>query len=207
MRPATQEGKPLPRIAIILAAVAMAVSGARAATAPGAAASASEFAKLGLGIENVELVDDTGERVRWGNLKGRPRALFFGFTRCPVICPVTVWAIDAALEQIGATAGQVQMNFVSLDPERDTPEAMHNYFLSFKARMRALTGSIQAIGRVAKAFDVAHDKVALQGGDYTIDHTAAVFLIDESGKVVDVLGYGTPQDVMVARLKNLLRIP
>lgn len=196
----------MPRIATIFAVIAMAVSGAGAAAAAGVAPDASELS-LGQGIDNVELIDDTGARVRWANLKGRPRALFFGFTRCPVVCPVTVWALDAALEQIGAPAAEVQMNFVSLDPERDTPAAMHEYFASFKARMRALTGSRQAIGRVAQAFEVVHDKVALKGGDYTIDHTATVFLIDKSGKVVDTVGYGTPQDVMVARLKKLLHLP
>jgi len=176
------------------------------AAAQATPAPAADLATLGQGIDAVELTDDTGKRVRWADLQGRPRAVFFGFTRCPVICPVTVWEIDAALEKVGPGAEKVQMNFVSLDPARDTPEMMSNYFTSFKARMRALTGSGANIERVAKSFDVVHKKVALSNGDYTLDHTAAVFLLDEKGNVVDVMGYGTPQDVMVKRFKQLLGV-
>jgi protein SCO1 len=176
------------------------------AAAQAAPAPEADLATLGHGIDDVELVDDAGKRVRWTALKGRPRAVFFGFTRCPVICPVTVWEIDAALEKIGKDAEGVQMNFVSLDPARDTPAAMNSYFSSFKSRMRALTGSRANVARVATAFDVIHKKVALSNGDYTLDHTAAVFLLDEKGNVVDVMGYGTPQDAMVKRFKQLLGV-
>jgi protein SCO1/2 len=193
---------------LVVAAAVLAAADAPTihAAAQATPAPAADLATLGQGIDAVELIDDTGKRVRWADLKGRPRAVFFGFTRCPVICPVTVWEIDAALEKVGAGAERVQMNFVSLDPARDTPEMMGNYFTSFKARMRALTGSGANIARIAKAFDVVHKKVALSNGDYTLDHTAAVFLLDEKGNVVDVMGYGTPQDVMVTRFKQLLGV-
>jgi len=193
---------------LILAAAVLAAADAPTthAAAQATPAPAADLATLGQGIETVELVDDAGERVRWADLKGRPRAVFFGFTRCPVICPVTVWEIDAALEKVGPGAEKVQMNFVTLDPARDTPETMGNYFTSFKARMRAMTGSAANVARVAKSFDVVHKKVALSNGDYTLDHTAAVFLLDEKGNVVDVMGYGTPQDVMVKRFKQLLGV-
>lgn len=189
--------------AAVLAAADAPTTHAAAQAAP---APAADLASLGQGIDGVELVDDSGKRVRWADLKGRPRAVFFGFTRCPVICPVTVWEIDAALEKVGPGAENVQMNFISLDPARDTPETMGNYFTSFKARMRAMTGSAANVARVAKSFDVVHKQVALSNGDYTLDHTAAVFLLDEKGKVVDVMGYGTPQDVMVERFKQLLGV-
>ncbi len=189
--------------AAVLAAADAPTTHAAAQAAP---APASDLATLGQGIDAVELVDDTGKRMRWADLKGRPRAIFFGFTRCPVICPVTVWELDAALEKVGPGAEKVQMNFVTLDPARDTPETMGNYFTSFKARMRAMTGSAANVARVAKSFDVVQKKVALSNGDYTLDHTAAVFLLDEKGNVVDVMGYGTPQDVMVERFKQLLGV-
>lgn len=192
----------------IVIAAGVVVAATDAPVAPGVGqkmpAPAAEVSALGRGIDDVELVDDSGKRVAWGALKGRPRAVFFGFTRCPVICPVTVWEIDAALEKAGPGAERVQMNFVSLDPARDTPEAMHNYFSSFKVRMRALTGDERSVARLAAAFDVVHRKVPLKGGDYTLDHTAAVFLLNDKGEVVDILGYGTPQDVMIARFKQLL---
>lgn len=165
---------------------------------------ASTFAKLGRGVGEVSLTDQSGTAVAWRDLNGRPRAVFFGFTKCPVICPVTVWELDAALAKIGKAADAVQVVFVTLDPERDTPAAMKSYFSSFGTRVRAFTGASADIDRVAKAFEVVRERVALQDGDYTLDHTAAVFLLDAEGAVVDTLAYGTPQDVIVKRLKELI---
>jgi protein SCO1/2 len=165
---------------------------------------AGELAKLGRGIADVTLTDESGRSVRWQELGGKPRALFFGFTHCPVICPVTVWELDAAFKKIGKTADGVQVMFVSLDPERDTPSVLKSYFSSFGGRVRALTGAMADVDRIAKAFEVVRERVALQDGDYTLDHTAAVFLLDRDGIVVDTLAYGTPQDVIVKRLENLI---
>jgi protein SCO1 len=168
---------------------------------------ANDLAKLGRGIADVALTDEAGRTVRWDALHGRPQALFFGFTHCPVICPVTVWELDAALKKIGKRADGVQLMFVTLDPERDTPAVMKSYFSSFGPRVRALTGDGAEIERVSKAFAVVRERVALQGDDYTLDHTAAVFLLDAKGTVVDTLAYGTPQDVIVKRLENLIARP
>lgn len=164
----------------------------------------TDLAKLGRGIADIGLTDQSGLVVKWSALNGRPRAVFFGFTRCPVICPVTVWELDAALTKVGQAGDAVQVVFVTLDPERDTPEAMKSYFSSFGGRVRGLTGPMGDIERVAGAFEVVRERVALQGGDYTVDHTAAVFLLDANGVVVDTIAYGTPQDVIVKRLKELI---
>ncbi|NOT41709.1 MAG: SCO family protein [Alphaproteobacteria bacterium] len=163
-----------------------------------------DLTKLGRGIVDVTLADEAGQAIQWNALHGRPRALFFGFTHCPVICPVTVWELDTALKKIGKRADSVQLLFVTLDPERDTPAVMRSYFSSFGPRVRALTGTMAEIERVSKAFAVVRERVVLQGDDYTLDHTAAVFLLDSNGAVVDTLAYGTPQDVIVKRLENLL---
>jgi protein SCO1 len=180
------------------------------ATLPASAESVSRpvvapvFAKLGRGIDDVNLTDQAGRAVAWRELTGRPRAVFFGFTKCPVICPVTVWELDAALAKIGKAGDAVQVVFVTLDPARDTAEAMKSYFSSFGTRVRALTGPQGDIDKVAKAFEIVRERVALADGDYTLDHTAAVFLLDAKGVVVDTLAYGTPQDVIVKRLKDLI---
>ena len=171
--------------------------------AQGASVEAS-LARLGRGIDSVALTDHAGKNVRWSDLNGQPRAVFFGFTRCPVICPVTVWELDTALEKIGPAGKSMQIDFVSLDPKRDTPEILRSYFSSFKGRVRALTGTDRSLNRIAEAFEVEHRKVALQGNDYTLDHTAAVFLLDARGNVLDTIAYGTPQDVIVERLNRLL---
>jgi protein SCO1/2 len=165
---------------------------------------AAEFVKLGKGVDDVTLTDQSGQPVHWRDLNGHPRALFFGFTHCPVICPVTVWELDAAIAKLGPVAKDLQIVFVSLDPDRDTPKVLKDYFSSFATRVRGMTGKQADIDRVAKAFEVQHERVALDGKDYTLDHTAAVFLIDEHGTVVDTLAYGTPQDVTEKRLRQLL---
>jgi protein SCO1 len=163
----------------------------------------AELQALGRNVDGVVLADETGGKVKWGALKGRPRAVFFGFTRCPVICPVTLWEVEAALAKIGTEGDRIDVNFVSLDPKRDTPDVLKNYLSSFKGRVRGFTGSDKEVARLAKGYDVAHRKVPTSADDYTMDHTAAVFLIDANGKVVDTVAYGTPQDVLVTRLKTL----
>ena len=164
---------------------------------------AGDFQSLGKNVDNVLLADDAGGKVRWGTLKGQPRAVFFGFTRCPVICPVTLWEVEAALNKMGPEGERIQVAFVSLDPARDTPAVLKTYLSAFNGRVRGFTGSDKEVGRLAKGFDIAHRKVATGADDYTMDHTAAVFLVDEKGKVVDSVGYGTPQDVLVTRLKAI----
>ena len=166
---------------------------------------ASVTAALGRAVDDVKLIDDSGKPIAWKDLNGRPRAVFFGFTHCPVICPVTVYEIDAALEKIGKPADRVQVVFVTLDPERDTPKAMKEYFSGFNGRVRALTGAEPAIARLAKAFEVEHQRVPLKGNDYTLDHTAAVFLLNAKGEVVDTVAYGAGPDIMTERLKRLLK--
>ena len=194
---------------VVLASLTAALGGGVAAAPADNKSVASEVVdaaplKLGRGIADVVLTDETGREIAWRELDGRPRAVFFGFTRCPVICPVTVWELDAALKKIGKRADGLKLVFVSLDPVRDTPAVLKSYFSSFGGRVRGLTGSVASIERVAKAFEVVRERVALSGDDYTLDHTAAVFLTNSRGDVVDTLAYGTPQDVIVKRLENLL---
>lgn len=175
--------------------------------ADAAATKAEGVSTLGKGVDEVVLTTDAGVQVRWRELNGKPRAVFFGFTHCPVICPVTVYEIDAALAKIGKPADNVQVIFVSLDPARDTPAVLKNYFSGFNGRVRALTGTAQSTARVAKAFEVDYDRVPLTGKDYTLDHTAAVFLVDEAGAVTDTVAYGAGPDVMADRLRRLLKLP
>ncbi|MCE9523526.1 MAG: SCO family protein [Alphaproteobacteria bacterium] len=182
---------------------------AKPKNAPTAASAPSielEFAKLGLAADNIALVDDNGAKIQWGELKGQPRAVFFGFTHCPVICPVTVWELDAALSEVGQGSDRIKVNFVSLDPARDTPAVLHEYFSGFKSRVVGLSGTAADIKRLAKSFDVTFEKVVLSKDDYTLDHTAAVFLIDSKGRVVDTLAFGTPRAEIVARLRKLISI-
>lgn len=189
-------------LCLVLAVVAFAPVAARAEKATSTVA--ADFAKLGRGVDDVKLVDETGAGVLWGALSGKPRAIFFGFTQCPVICPVTVWELDAALSRIGPKAAKVQVVFVTLDPERDTAPVLKNYFSGFRTHVRAITGPAKDIKRVADAFEVTSERVPLKDADYTLDHTAAVFLMNERGAVVDTIAFGTPQDVIEKRLRALI---
>jgi protein SCO1/2 len=167
----------------------------------------SELTKLGRGIDDVSLFGASGRKVLWREFNGQPRAVFFGFTNCPVVCPVTVWEVDSAMIQIGTKAQSLKIIFVTLDPARDTPAVLKSYFSGFKDRVIPLTGKDADIQRLAKAFEVTSVRVDTGKGSYSLDHTAAVFLLDRKGQVVDTLAFGTPRGVMVARLKKLLEGP
>lgn len=159
---------------------------------------------LGRGVEQVKLKDVEGKTVRLKDFGGKPYVLFFGFTRCPVVCPVTVWELDAALEAIGKDAKDIAIVFITLDPGRDTPAVMKNYFSGFKGRVTALTAPLPVITRMTKAYDVRFERVDTGKGDYSIDHTAHAFLVNARGGVVDTVAFGASRELSVARLKSLI---
>lgn len=195
----------LAAMAVIMGGSAAAIYFAKSQPSQAAAPSANAtFANLGNGLENATLIDENGAQVTWASLGGQPRAVFFGFTHCPVVCPVTVWELNSALDKIGARADALKIQFVTVDPERDRPETLKAYFSGFSGRVHGFTGSAQEIERVAKAFEVIYTKSPTEGGDYTMNHTALVFLINSENQVVDVVGYGTPADAMTDRLERLL---
>lgn len=184
----------------------MSASVAMASPPKAANATRSDLSELGRGTAAIELLSEEGKPVRLEQLNGKPKVLFFGFTHCPVVCPVTVWEIDAALAEIGAPAKDTQIVFVSLDPARDTPAVMKKYFSGFKGRVVPLTGPEASVHRIARSFDVRWQKVNTGKGDYTLDHTALAFLINAEGKVVDTIAFGASRELSVARLRKLLGV-
>lgn len=190
----------------LIIAGAVAIGGLAAATflSRQSADAGGEFAALGRGLDNVSLTNASGAEVRWGELKGAPRAVFFGFTHCPVTCPVTVWELNDAIARIGPAADGIAIEFITIDPARDTPERLQTYLSSFGARVTGYTGEEAEIARLAAGFDVAFERVDLENGAYTMDHTATVFLVDASGRVVDVIAHGSPPEIIAARLRALI---
>lgn len=164
----------------------------------------SQFSEFARGVDDVALTDSDGAALRWADLNGKPRLVFFGFTRCPEICPTTVAELSAAIDELGADAGDVEVDFVSVDPARDTPEHLVAYFSGFGPRFRAFTGDRAEIGRLVHAFHASYEYVPTSGGDYTVNHTAITYLVDRDGKVVDIIGYGNPHDRTVAQLRAFL---
>jgi protein SCO1/2 len=152
-----------------------------------------------------QLVDANNRPVTDKALLGKPSAMFFGFTYCPEICPTTLAEMSAALKILGPDAEKLNVVFVSVDPERDTPEQMRRYLASFDPHIQGFTGSVGAVDATAKAYRVYHRKVPIDGGGYTVDHSSAVYLFDRKGRFVEPIGYGSPQDRVVAQLRSLLR--
>ena len=183
---------------------AFAAAGIAIYRATSASDTSGQSAILGAGLDDVLLLGPGGQEVRWGALKGHPRVVFFGFTHCPVICPVTVWELSDAMDRIGAPAQNLKIEFVTIDPARDTPERLRNYFSGFGERVRGYSGTPESIARLAGGFEVVYRRNEQEGEGYTMDHTATVFLIDSGGRVADVLAYGSPPEVIEARLRGLV---
>jgi protein SCO1 len=152
------------------------------------------------------LVGGDGKPVTDRDFRGRYMLIFFGFTHCPDICPAELQVITQALEQLGDKAKNVVPIFITLDPERDTPEAMANYVKSFGPNFVGLTGSPEAIAAAAKAYRVAYSKVENKesAGDYSVDHSALVYLMDPEGRYVTHFSYGLSADQMAEKLGKSL---
>lgn len=150
-------------------------------------------------IGQFSLVDQSGAAFTQARLRGAPALLYFGFTHCPDVCPTTL-ATLARVSRSQVVPG-LRMIFVTVDPARDTPAVLARYVHAFDPRFMALTGTAPAIDSFAARFGVAFQRIALPGGDYTIDHTAALFLLDARARVVAI--FTAPFDA--ARLEQDLR--
>ena len=130
------------------------------------------------------LVDQNGKAVSDTDMKGRPFLVFFGFTHCPDVCPTTLFEISEVLRKLGPDADRAGALFITVDPERDTPASMKDYLSNFDPHLRGLTGDAAAVNAAIKAYRVYAKKVPVDGGDYTMDHTAIVYLMDKDGHFV-----------------------
>lgn len=131
-----------------------------------------------------QLTDQSGQTVTDKNLQGKPTLIFFGFTHCPDIWPTSLFEISEVLKAMGKDADRVNAYFVSVDPERDTAAAMKDYLSSFDPHLKGLTGDPTAIAKVLSSYRVYAKKVPLKDGDYTMDHTALIYLMDRDGHFV-----------------------
>jgi protein SCO1/2 len=128
------------------------------------------------------LVDADGRTRTLEDYRGRVVLLFFGFVRCPDVCPAELFKLALVMKQLGPAAAQVQVLFVTLDPARDTRAVLKRYVTAFDRRFDGLTGSAAAIDRAAANFYVVYARVPT-GTDYTIDHSASTFVIDRAGRL------------------------
>jgi protein SCO1/2 len=130
--------------------------------------------------------------------------VFFGFTHCPDVCPTTLFDVSEVMRSLGPDADRAGALFITVDPERDTPASMKDYLTSFDPHLRGLTGDADALATVAKEYRVYYKKVPLDGGDYTMDHTAIVYLMDKDGHFVSPFSLKRKPDVAAAELRKYL---
>ena len=198
----------------VFAALLAAAAGLLAATAPAAEERRANAARLmdELMSGKVQvggaftLTDPQGRKIRLSQFRGRMVLLYFGFARCPDICPTDLFAIGATLKSLGADGKRIQPLFVTLDPARDRPQVLREYVASFHPRFIALSGSEAEVRAVAERYKVFYEKVPVPGSDtYTIDHAAFTFLLDRDGKYLGLFPPGTPPERMSAILREHLR--
>lgn len=152
------------------------------------------------------MVNGHGRTVTERDFKDRPLVVFFGFTHCPDVCPTTLIEVADLMAQLGTDADRMTVLFVTVDPERDTPEVMREYAEAFDKRIVALTGSLEQVTAMAKAWGVYFKKVPTSGGDYTVDHTASVFLMDRKGGLRGTLDlHDRTAGVNLAKLRRFVR--
>jgi len=131
--------------------------------------------------------------------------VFFGFTHCPEVCPTTLYELAGYQKQLAEKGGDLQVVFVTVDPERDTPEVMKNYVEAVSPDITALSGSPDKIAAMLKGWGVYSAKIG-EGDDYNMDHTATTFLIDETGELAGTLAYGENPDTALAKLERLVGV-
>ena len=131
-----------------------------------------------------KLIDQNGNTITDADIKGRPFLVFFGYTHCPDVCPTTLFDVSEVLRALGKDADRAGALFITVDPERDTPAVIKDYLSSFDPHLRGATGDRAAIDVAEKAYRVYAKKVPGEKGDYAMDHTALVYLMDKQGRFV-----------------------
>ena len=150
------------------------------------------------------LIDENGAPVTEAVFKNKVALVFFGYTHCPDVCPTTLARLTRLRTKLGRGDDSFAIVLVTVDPERDTPQALARYAGLFGTPVIALTGSSAAIDGVKKQYGVYSAKVPQESGDYNVDHTASVFLIDRTGKFAATISPGEADPVARAKLERLM---
>lgn len=158
-----------------------------------------------LGSMDFELTDQDGRTVGPQDLVGRPSAVFFGFTHCPDVCPTTLADIGRWLDEIGERADELDVVFITVDPERDTVEAMAEYLSYFDPRIRGWTGTPGQIAAAAEGFRVKYEKLPGEGEAYAMNHTSSLFLYRADGTFKSTVDYHESRDLGVPKIDGVLQ--
>ena len=190
------------RRAFVLAAAALAITACDRLSTPTFNAVDITGAEIG---GDFALTDHNSRKVSLADFRGKAVVLFFGFTQCPDVCPTTLSDMAKVMKLLGPDAARVQVLFVTVDPERDTPELLKAYVPQFNPAFLGLYGDAEATAKVAKDFRIYVQKRPTGApGQYTIDHSAQTLVFDVNGKVRLFLNYGMEPDKIASDLKKLL---
>jgi protein SCO1/2 len=158
----------------------------------------------GIGGGSYALVDQRGNPVDQSMLVGQPSLLFFGYTHCPDVCPTTMGEMAGWFADLGDEAANLKAFFVTVDPERDTPEILDGYVSWVSNRVTGVTGKPEEIAKMVKAWKVLGEKVPGAGSDYTMNHTASVFLVNAQGGFEGTIAYQEDATTALAKIRKLL---
>lgn len=152
-----------------------------------------------------DLVRADGSPISDKDIAGMPHAMFFGFTNCPEVCPTTLFEAAGWLAKLGSDAERFKFYFVTVDPERDTPQVLKEYVASFDPRIVAITGDPVKVAKVLAEYRVYSKRVELESGDYTMDHTATVYLIRGDGSFAGTIAFGENPDTALEKIRMLIK--
>ena len=164
----------------------------------------TELRPVSLSEMEFRLSDHVGDEVGPETLIGRPAMVFFGFTYCPDVCPTTPSDISGWLDDLGEEAEGMNVVFITVDPERDTVEAMAEYVGYFHPSIRGWTGPEEEIARAVQGFRARYERVPTDGGDYTMNNTASVLLFDAAGQFTTMIDYHEPREFAVPKIRRAL---
>lgn len=154
---------------------------------------------------DFRLTDHNGTVRTLADFKGKAVAVFFGYTHCPDVCPTTLADFSAALKQLGPQAGQVQVIFVTLDPQRDTPDLLKQFVPAFNPGFLGMFTDADSLKRLAHEYKVVYQKTSAKGADdYLIDHSAGTYIYDPQGRLRLLMPYGSSPETIAHDLKILL---
>ncbi|WP_375306735.1 SCO family protein [Bradyrhizobium sp. A11] len=151
-----------------------------------------------------QLTDQNGKAVTDKSLKGKPTLIFFGYTHCPDVCPTSLFDISEVLRVMGKDADKLNAVFISVDPERDTQATMKDYLSSFDPHLQGLSGDPAETAKVITSYRVYAKKIPTKDGDYTMDHTALIYLMDRDGRFVSPFNLKRTPEEAAAELKKYL---
>lgn len=144
-----------------------------------------------------------GRTVTDADFKGHPFLVFFGYTHCPDVCPTTLFSLSQVLKALGPDT-KLKVLFITVDPARDTPKDMKEYLANFDPRIIGLSGTEAQTSEVERAYRVYAKKVAGEGGDYSMDHTSIIYLMDKEGRFVSAFNLDRPAKTAAAELENYM---